>query len=239
MQYQPRNTTGQPPLTSSHELLLTLSGSFLLRTLTIRSQPIHYLRYADDMVFGIPLSPEGIDLPLKLRDTLRTLVSKELQCFALKYSWEKSLCPKPIRAQRQLEILGLLVFLLPTGSIGITIPMKRWDQRLTCHKVRAQMIREGLNASRLQSFLSVTVNRHINAYVRYTLQYPHLKDKAKRKIWKFLNHLLLDRSSQFIRETKCQDSGIENQTMDQVRRGFSSKLKARSVIRIEKEMSGP
>lgn len=36
---------------------------------------------------------------------------------------------------------------------------------------------------------------------------------------RFFHNLLIDRSSQFILETKCQDSGMENQTIPQVKKG--------------------
>lgn len=53
------------------------------------------------MLFGIPLATEETD-PLKLRDSLRTRVSKELQRFALEYAWVEVHRPN-IQAQRQLE----------------------------------------------------------------------------------------------------------------------------------------
>jgi hypothetical protein len=79
------------------------------------------------------------------------------------------------------------------------------------------------------------MNRHVEAYLRYALQYPCTTDKIKRKIVKFFHHLLLNRSSQFIRETKCKDSGIEKKTMDQVRKEFLVKLPD-MVRSIEREM---
>lgn len=130
-------------------LSVALNRKVRNKTRTLRAfhshhkHPIHYLRYADDILFGIPLVTEETD-PLKLKDNLRTIVYNELQPFALKYSWMEYLRPKLIQAQSQLEVLGLLVFLSPTGRIRVTISMEKWGQRLTCHKVRAQMKASGL-----------------------------------------------------------------------------------------------
>lgn len=186
-----------------------LDQSFSL--LAVRSQRIHYLRYADDMVFGNPIAPEGID-PLKQKDTLGTFVSKELQRFELEHSWVAYLRPKPFRSQSPLEILGLLVSLSPTGSIRIDIPMKKWAHRLTYQKVWAQMKAQGLPHN-LHSFLSV-MNEHVESYIRYALQYPLTTDKIKKKLVRFFHNLFLHRSSQFIQDTKCEESGVENKSMD-------------------------
>lgn len=215
-----------------NEFLHLLDQSFSV--LVVCSKPIYYLRYADDMVFGIPIvTEEGID-PLKQKDTLRTLVSKEFQCFALECSWAEYHRPKPLRAQSQLDILGLLVFLAPTGSILINIPMERWAQRLTCQKIRAQMEAQGLPKN-MHSFLS-NMNEHVGSYIRYALQYPFTTDRMKKKLVRFFHSLFLDRSSQFIRETGCKESGVENKSMDQVRKAFAFNLH-KVVVRIEKEIA--
>lgn len=202
-------------------------------SLATKSQPINYLRYADDLLFGIPVSPEVTD-PLQLKETLRTLISKEFQLHALEYSWVEYKGPTPIkgRADSPLDVLGLLVSFSPTGEIRVNIPKVRWSQRLTWQKVRGQMEREGLKEN-LHSFLRVMLDRHIEAYLRYAMQHPFTK---KEKIVRFFHHLMLERSSQFIRETKCQDSGMENQTIPQVKKGILAKLQE-MVKSLERKMA--
>jgi hypothetical protein len=73
--------------------------------LAIRSQPIHYLRYADDMLLGIPLGTEEEKDSLKIKDSLRSFVFKEFQRCALNYEWVEVQRPN-IQAQSQLELLG-------------------------------------------------------------------------------------------------------------------------------------
>lgn len=82
---------------------------------------------------------------------------------------------------------------------------------------------QGLLPKNQHSSLSV-MNEHVDAYLRYALQYPFTTDKIKKKIVRFFKHLLLARSDQFIQETEGKDSGIENKSLDQVRNGFVFKL---------------
>lgn len=87
------------------------------------------------MIFGIPVGKKERNL-IKLKDKVRTFVSQGFQHWGLKYSWIELNCPSSIRVQRrQLEILGLLVFLLPSGKVSIAIPMNKWKQRLTYQKL--------------------------------------------------------------------------------------------------------
>jgi len=53
---------------------------------------------------------------------------------------------------------------------------------------------------------------------------------------RFFHNLLIDRSSQFILETKCQDSGMENQTIPQVKKGILAKLQE-MVKSLERKMA--
>lgn len=78
----------------------------------------------------------------------------------------------------------------------------------------------------LHSFLAL-MNTHVESYLRYALQYPFITIKVKKRVLRFFKHLFLVRSEEFIRQTKCKESGIENKTLDQVRDGFIKRLNNR------------
>lgn len=75
----------------------------------------------------------------------------------------------------------------------------------------------------LHSFLAL-MDAHVEFYLRYALLYPFMKKKRKKKLVRFFKHLFLVRAKEFIKKTKCNESGIENQTMHQVRDWFIQKL---------------
>ena len=124
---------------------------------------IYYARYADDILFGIPRAKE-IPVPFQVKDQQRRILLNACGRFQFHFSWVE-FARVPIiggRKSSPLEVLGLVVSLSPGGQTKVSIQMKKWQQRLTCNKIRGLM--KLMCSPNAMGYFIVVMNIRIRTY---------------------------------------------------------------------------
>lgn len=120
----------------------------------------YYARYADDIVFGIPLVLDKKTVIFLIKNALYQRGKK----LKLEFSY-KELDRASTKGPGRLRVLGLRLSILEKGNINMGIPYERWTKKMTLARVEHCLRKAGLPIN-----LHNVLTERVRAYFFYTIQ---------------------------------------------------------------------
>lgn len=180
------------------------------------------------MLFGIPRAKAAKAVPVKMKDRLRRILSNVCGGFKFEFSWAEF-----ARVHTRVEESA--------AHWRSWACLSSYRQKVGSHpyeKVAAATdVSEGSGTdglpNNLDSFI-VILNIHIETYFRYALPLTYIKCEKELR---FFKSLVCKRTEEFVRETRCQASGVPGKSLWRSETTTCFSLDGR-LRRVEKELYG-